>query len=151
MRTLVSRAPAASTPCLASTVRPVPEATKAHGCLVWALTTPGPANRSGWAEYVDKRSGPCRDERFRICCRALGINGMRLLAYLPALPWVWVWASCLCSQIMPYKCSLLCLRRPRVSLVLPQVCSFRSATMSMSAMMVTMVAATQTPSAPILW
>lgn len=38
---------------------------------------------------------------------------------------------------------LLCLRRPRVSLVLPQVCSFRSATMSMSAMMVIMVAATQ--------
>lgn len=44
--TLVSRAPVASTPCPASTVRPVPEATKAHGCLAWALTMPGPASRS---------------------------------------------------------------------------------------------------------
>lgn len=59
-RTLVSRAPAASTPCLASTVKPVPEATKAHGCLVWASTTPGLANRSGWVESVDKRSWLCR-------------------------------------------------------------------------------------------
>ena len=128
-----------------------PEATKAHGCLVLALTTPGPANRSGWAEYMDKRSGPCRDGHYRVGCRAVGINGMRLLAYLLALPWFLVWASCLCSQIRPYKCSLLYLRRPRVSLVLPQVCSFRSATMLMNAMMVTMVAVTQTPSAPILW
>ncbi|XP_030680192.1 thrombospondin-3 isoform X2 [Nomascus leucogenys] len=60
--TPVSRAPAASTPCPASTVRPVLEGTRAHRCLVWALTMPGPANRSDWVVCVDKESWPCRGQ-----------------------------------------------------------------------------------------
>ncbi|XP_063460781.1 thrombospondin-3 isoform X5 [Pan paniscus] len=60
--TPVSRAPAASTPCPASTVRPVLEGTRAHRCLVWALTMPGPANRSDWVVCVDKGSWPCRGQ-----------------------------------------------------------------------------------------
>lgn len=77
MLTLVSRAQAASTPCLAFTVRPVLKATKAHGCPVWASTMPEPANRSGWVECVDKRAWPCRG--FWVGRGALVINGVRLI------------------------------------------------------------------------
>lgn len=44
--TPVSRGPAASTPCLASTARPVLQGTRAPECLVWASTMLEPANRS---------------------------------------------------------------------------------------------------------
>lgn len=54
MLTPVSPAQAASIRCLVSTARPVLEATKAHGCLVWASTMPEPANRSGWVECEPK-------------------------------------------------------------------------------------------------
>lgn len=62
--TPASLAPAASTPCPASTARPVPEATRAHGCPVWASTTPGPASRSSSVECVDETARPGRDRGF---------------------------------------------------------------------------------------